>query len=183
MKRRILSLLLCGVMLLSLCRPGLALEPGQEEPPEPEAAPQTELDWAICIYMCGSDLEPRQSSATKDIVEMIMADIPKNVQVLVMTGGSKSWNPEGYPEQLVTLGYLTEGTYLTPSNEVTQLYEITDDGMKHIKNYGGNLDMGNESTARLFLQDCMTLAPAERMMVSFWNHGAGPFLGVALEPV
>lgn len=73
------------------------------------AAPKAQkADWAVCIYMCGTDLESGQGSATLDLLEMLMADIPDNVKLMVMTGGTKKWNPSNTPERLVEAGYLKE---------------------------------------------------------------------------
>lgn len=148
--------------------PDNALDGVSLQPPGPA---QEEAAWAICIYMCGTDLESNYGAATKDLLEMLAADLPEDVRLLVMTGGTRLWNP-----QLVK----DEG-YLAPQNRRTQLYEIKGHAMELIKDYGGNLDMGDPHTAALFLEDCLHHAPAEQMMVAFWNHGGGPFRGVAFD--
>lgn len=43
----------------------------------------------IFINMCGSNLESKQGLAGKDIDELLSADIPENVNVVIETGGSK----------------------------------------------------------------------------------------------
>ncbi len=138
-------------------------------------------DWAVCIYMCGTNLESRDGAATMDLLEMLLADIPENVKLMVMTGGTKKWNPSKFPERLAELGYLKEDAYIQPKNDVTQLYEINDDEMTLVKEYDGNLNMGDVQTAAQFVGDCLNEAPADRMMLSFWNHGGGPLGGVAYD--
>lgn len=137
------------------------------------AAESEPVDWSICIYLCGTDLESRSGAATNDLLEMLAADIPENVRVMIMTGGTKDWDPYGAQGSI-------DG-YIAPSEEVTQLYEIDDEKMVHIKDYESNLDMGKAATAARFLEDCLDYAPAKRMMVSFWNHGGGPFGGVSFD--
>ena len=49
----------------------------------------------IFIYMCGSNLDSKQGLAGKDIDELLSADIPENVNVVIETGGSKKWRSHG----------------------------------------------------------------------------------------
>lgn len=79
LKRRILSLMLCGALLFSMCATGTALEPeeGVDNQPSGNAA-ETQAgsgnsDWTICLYMCGSDLESGGSAASIDLMEMLRA--------------------------------------------------------------------------------------------------------------
>ena len=60
------------------------------------AAGNKTADWALYVYMCGSNLESDDGSSTKDILEMLDADIPDSVKVIVMTGGASRWDPKGY---------------------------------------------------------------------------------------
>ncbi|MBQ1746323.1 MAG: hypothetical protein II043_03475, partial [Muribaculaceae bacterium] len=45
----------------------------------------------IMVYMCGTDLESRSSMATYDLQEMQNATLSDNVNIIVYTGGCKSW--------------------------------------------------------------------------------------------
>lgn len=143
-------------VLLSLCLLCGAAPMVQAQP--------AEADWTVAVYMCASDLESEAGCATDDLIEMIEAEIPDNVNVLVMTGGTSKWNPEGlkYPG------------YIEPSAKTTQLYWITDQGMQLALDYGKYLDMGDEDTLAQLLVDVNAAAPAKHMMVVLWNHGGGP---------
>ena len=48
--------------------------------------------WAIYWYLCGSDLESRGGYATYDLMEMTKVKLPKNVTVVIQTGGSSYWH-------------------------------------------------------------------------------------------
>ena len=74
--------------------------------------PLKEKDWTVCIYMCGTDLETGGSCATADLLEMLAADIPDDVNVLVMTGGTKKWNPFEVDKAAIEAGIIKEGAYV-----------------------------------------------------------------------
>ncbi|HBB60542.1 MAG TPA: hypothetical protein DCZ61_01955 [Lachnospiraceae bacterium] len=46
---------------------------------------------SIYIYMCGSNLESTYGIAKQNIDELLQAEIPKNTNVLLETGGSSRW--------------------------------------------------------------------------------------------
>ena len=45
----------------------------------------------LMLYLCGTDLESRSQMATRDLQEMLNAEIGKNVNLIVYTGGCKQW--------------------------------------------------------------------------------------------
>ena len=47
---------------------------------------------SVFIYLCGSNLESKRGMAGEDIDELLKADIPKNVNVVLETGGTKKWH-------------------------------------------------------------------------------------------
>lgn len=51
-------------------------------------------DWAIYWYLCGSDLESNYGSATEDLSELMEAELPENVKIVIETGGSSQWQNE-----------------------------------------------------------------------------------------
>ena len=146
-----------------------------------KVVPLKEKDWTVCIYMCGTDLETEGSCATSDLLEMLAADIPDDVNVLVMTGGTKQWNPLEEDQAAIENGVVKEGAYVTPDSEHTQVYRIDDDRMNLVYTYDDNLDMGDVCTLESFLELALYYAPAEHLMVSIWNHGGGPLSGVEYD--
>ena len=146
-----------------------------------EVEPLKEKDWTVCIYMCGTDLETNGSCATADILEMLAADIPEDVNILLMTGGTKQWNPVEADKAAVENNIIKKGAYVTPDSEHTQVYLIDDDRMNLVYTYEENLDMGDVCTLESFLELALYYAPAEHLMVSLWNHGGGPLSGIEVD--
>lgn len=144
-------------------------------------ASPAKTDWTIAVYLCGTDLESNYGSATYDILEMLDEKISPNVRLLIFTGGTEEWNPYGVPQELVEQGELSADAYITPSNESNQLFEIKNGKMTLLKDYGSYLNMGQVSTAKTFVEDVINLAPSDKLMLSFWDHGGGPFGGVAYD--
>lgn len=146
-----------------------------------KVVPLKEKDWTVCIYMCGTDLETSGSCATSDLLEMLSADIPDDVNVLVMTGGTRKWNPFEEDKAAIESGIIEEGAYVTPDSRYTQVYRIDDNKMNLVYTYDDNLDMGDVCTLESFLELSLYYAPAEHLMVSVWNHGGGPINGVEVD--
>lgn len=146
-----------------------------------EVTPLKEKDWTVCIYMCGTDLETNGACATADILEMLAADIPEDVNVLVMTGGTKQWNPFADDKKAIENGVIQKGAYITPDSEHTQVYRIDDDKMNLVYTYDYNMDMGDVCTLAKFLEFALYYAPSEHLMVNLWNHGGGPLSGMELD--
>ena len=136
-----------------------------------ELSTESDVEWTIGIYMCGTDLESNWGAATTDIVQILGAGIPENVTILLLTGGTKVWNPNGFPSY----------KYITPSSEVTQLWKIDNKGMHLIEDLGEQLDMGDPKTLTYLLETMVNDYPAKRLMLNIWNHGGGPISGVAFD--
>lgn len=134
-------------------------------------------DWTIGVYMCGTDLESGGGAATNDLIEMLEADIPDDVTLLVMTGGTKTWNPNKADETAVEDGRIKKGAYLTPDNEHTQIYRVDDDKMSLVYTYDENLNMGSAQTLGEFAEFILAYAPSENLMLECWDHGGGPVGG------
>lgn len=186
--KKLLSIILVFV-LTTLCfinvsafQSNSALEIGDvSEQIRNEVTPLNEKDWTVCIYMCGTDLETEGSCATSDFLEMLAADIPDDVNVLVMTGGTKQWNPYEEDKAAIENGIIKEGAYVTPDSEHTQVYLIDDNKMNLVYTYKENLNMGDVCTLESFLEFALYYAPAKHLMVNLWNHGGGPLSGVEYD--
>ena len=155
---RKLMLLSCAVLSLCLilcgCAGGGSSLPNISQA-EPSAPPSVgEGKAAVYIYMCGSTLETKQGAATKNIAELLSADVPENTCVIIQTGGAKTWR--GYD--------------VSPNN-ITR-YEITD-GEFCEKQRLENASMGGEQTLRDFIDYCVSEYPAEKSALILWDHGGG----------
>ena len=119
-------------------------------------------DWAIYWYLCGSDLESDYGSATEDLSELLEADIPENVKIVIETGGSSEWQND-----------TVEADYL-------ERYVYSGDTMECVEQLP-SANMGDSDTLADFLEFCRDNYPAEHTAVIFWNHGGGSAGGVAYD--
>lgn len=152
---RILLCLYISVLsvLLAACQSGS----GQTKTSEP-------VDWAIYWYLCGSDLESKHASASKDMDEMLEVELPENIKVVIETGGAAEWqNSKVKPENLTRFVYDHNGLKKVDTKELA--------------------NMGAQETLSDFLSYCYEYHPAERSMVVLWNHGGGVLGGVAYDEI
>ncbi len=120
---------------------------------------------AVCsvyIYMCGSNLESRQGLAGKNINELLKADIPENVNVILQTGGTKKWNSHDISADKLQ-------RYIVKDNQL-RLVEEADDA-----------SMGSPDTLSGFLKWGTEAYPADRNFVVLWDHGGSSAEGVCYD--
>ncbi|MDL2237392.1 clostripain-related cysteine peptidase [Christensenellaceae bacterium OttesenSCG-928-K19] len=133
-----------------------------------EAIPHTGgEDWAIYIYMCGTDLESEIGMATANISELMeVTDANPDVNVYMQTGGTYEWqNPFVDPEVMQRFHVDTQNQQLTLLDE------------------GELASMGDESTLVDFLDWATQHNTADKMGVLFWNHGGGPIDGLESDEI
>lgn len=107
---------------------------------------------ALYLYMCGSDLEEKQGLAGKNIDELLSADIPENVQVVLQTGGSTLWHSHDI------------------SADRLQRYEVRDHKLVLLEELP-NASMGDQNTFSDFLRWCTQSYAADRCALVMWDHG------------
>ncbi len=117
----------------------------------------------IMIYMCGTDLESKYSMATKDLQEMINADLSDKVNIIVETGGCKKWQNN------------------VISNKANQIYQVADEGLKCLEKDFGDDTMTDPDTLTDFIQYCTENYPADRNVLIFWDHGGGSITGYGYD--
>ena len=162
MKNKIFVFLLAAVMCLSLAACG-----GDEaaDGSTPDAAPVFHAgdgSWAIYWYLCGSDLETNGGFATTDLSEMMEVQLPENVNVVIQTGGAAVWqNDQMDPEKLQRWLYNSEGLQLIEEQDTA--------------------NMGDAQTLYEFLAFANENYPADKVAVTFWNHGGGSVSGAAFD--
>lgn len=122
----------------------------------------TDTEWAVYWYLCGSDLESNYGAATSDLTEMMEVELPENVKVVIQTGGANIWQNEIIsPDKAQRYVYDSEGLTLIEESEA--------------------VNMGDKETLAGFLQFARENYPAKHTMVSFWNHGGGSVSGAAFD--
>ena len=114
-------------------------------------------DWMLAIYLVGSDLESDHSLAMQDLAELMLASYNSDTAVYVCTGGSKEWS---FP--------------IIPSDECI-VWKIAGGGITKIASLGAR-NMGEAQTLSAFIE---LLPPtSSKKALIFWNHGAGPVIGL-----
>lgn len=145
-----------------------ALHSGSEDIPvhkhDPADKPVYDPDasCSIYIYMCGSNLESKRGLAGKDIDELLAADIPEQVNVVLETGGAAKWHSHGI------------------ANDKLQRYIIKDHALQLVDELE-NQSMGNVNTFMDFLSWGRAAYPAERNLLVIWDHGGNATEGVCYD--
>ena len=172
MKRKLLSLILALAMCFTFTACGgeeevvVEVEMPAEEaaPAETQAEPVSDGSWAVYWYLCGSDLETNYACATTDLQEMLEVQLPENVSVVIQTGGAAVWQNELMdPSKIQRWLYNSEGLQLVEEQETT--------------------NMGDAQTLYDFLYFADANFPADKVAVTFWNHGGGSVNGAAFDEI
>ncbi len=118
----------------------------------------------VMVYMCGTDLESKSGMASADLAEMAAADLGKNVNLLVYTGGCRQWKTKGI------------------SNSVHQIYSLEKKGLRLLKDdAGGKKAMTDPAALSGFIRWCKDNYPANRNILIMWDHGSGSVAGFGYD--
>lgn len=109
----------------------------------------------IMLYMCGADLESRSGMASRDLQEMLAANLGDNVNLIVYTGGAKQWQNN------------------VVSSSTNQIYQIKNGKMTLLKDNLGSVAMTKPDTLSGFISWSASNFPANRNILIFWDHGGG----------
>ncbi|MCC6094045.1 MAG: clostripain-related cysteine peptidase [Eubacterium sp.] len=121
-----------------------------------------EPGWTLLVYLCGSDLESDGGMATLNLEEMCSASLPDNVNVIVETGGTSSWQND------------------VVDADVLGRYRITDGDLEEV----GSVDsasMGDPATLSDFIQWGVSEYPSAHYGLVLWDHGGGNADGVCYD--
>ncbi|WP_026517692.1 clostripain-related cysteine peptidase [Butyrivibrio sp. MC2021] len=117
----------------------------------------------IMVYMCGADLESRSGMATKDLQEMLRADLGDKVNLIVYTGGAKSWQNN------------------VVSSSTNQVYQVKNGQLVLLKDNLGSVPMTKPETLSGFIKWSAQNFPADRYDLIFWDHGGGSVGGYGYD--
>lgn len=150
MRKRFLVSLVLAVLLVQAAVPALST-----------GAPST---FTVMVYLCGTDLETDDGSASDDLIEMMLAEIPADgpVNVLIETGGAKEWWVEDINPGLNERWLLDDGDILRKESMQRR-------------------DMADADTLLDFIQWSVSEYPADRYGLVLWNHGGGSTGGVCYD--
>ena len=118
----------------------------------------------VMVYLCGTDLESKNGMASADLREMAEADLGRNVNVVVYTGGCRQWKTKGI------------------SNSAHQIYVFEDGGLRLLeKDAGGKKTMTDPAALSGFIRWCADRYPANRNVLIMWDHGGGSVAGFGYD--
>ena len=143
------ALCVAMLMLLTLCPSALGTSDAQD-------------DWAIYMYLCGTDLETRSGAASADLMEIVNQTMPSGVTVVIQTGGAKKWH-----NNIVNANYL-------------ERYALRGDKFARVWR-GDRKSMGDAETLADFLGFCHSNFPAKHEAVILWDHGGGSAVGLVID--
>lgn len=107
----------------------------------------------IMIYMVGADLESKSGLASNDLDSINYDEMDnKNINVVLIAGGSKKWN----------------NTYI--DEDETSIYELTSTGFEKIKTQNVQ-NMGDDKVFSSFLNYVHDNYKTNEYDLIFWNHG------------
>ena len=116
----------------------------------------------LMVYMCGSNLESGSGAATADLLEMAGSGYDaKKVNLLVMTGGTSSWQMNLPTDALCV--------YVPFRNTLRMVYAFE------------SMSMGSSEALAALLAFGAEKYPADEYALIFWNHGGGPMNGVCWD--
>jgi hypothetical protein len=119
--------------------------------------------WTVLIYMCGSNLESGSGEATKNLNEIMSADIPQNVNVVLQAGGASVWI----------------NSYISATN--TDRYLVKNNALKLIYRDTQTSNFGESSTLTDFVSYGLQNYPADHTALILWDHGGGSLKGVCYD--
>lgn len=121
-----------------------------------------EGSFCLLVYMIGSDLENFDGAASNDIQEMLEAASGDNLNIVIQTGGSKSWHLKEIENDGV-------GRYRIKDGKLETI-ELLDD-----------VKMSEPETLADFITWAGKCYPADRYGIVLWNHGGGTLIGYGLD--
>lgn len=175
--------LLCLLSALVLTLAGCGSSPGQRPSSgslaQEEAGQTLEADWeadhgrpvdtasvenaTIMVYMIGSDLESDGGLGTKDLEEMLRADLGSRVNLVIQTMGCQQWHNDAVSSATAQRFTVEEGALVCQAPDL------------------GQLDSTDPATLRDFISYCAANYPAQRNILILWDHGAGPVYGFGYD--
>ncbi|MEY8389151.1 clostripain-related cysteine peptidase [Oscillospiraceae bacterium 38-13] len=117
----------------------------------------------LMVYMCGTDLESRSGMGTADLQEMLAADMGKNVNLLVYTGGCAGWRNNQV------------------SSKTNQIWQVKSGKLACLEKDLGAVSMTDPSALYGYIRWCEQKFPASRYGLILWDHGGGSVSGYGYD--
>lgn len=123
--------------------------------------------WTVMIYLCGTDLESKNGMATENLLEISKTLANQQVNVLIETGGAKAWS-------------IKEKLGFDIATDRLQRYKYDENGFTLVEERPLS-NMAQTETLTEFIRWGQENYPADRYMLTIWDHGAGSMEGVILD--
>ena len=169
--KKLLALLLTGIMIFSITACGdyeveesktQDLVETSEEGTQEDLQADSDAQWVIYWYLCGSDLESSWGAATDDLAELCEVQLPENVTFIIQTGGTSLWQND-----IISAEYLERYIYDSNGLQLIEQQPLA--------------SMGSTETLSDFLTFANENYPADKTGFIFWNHGGGSVTGAASD--
>ncbi len=146
--------------------------PTEETEQGTEGTDEAEADmaeWTIMLYLCGTDLESDGGMATGNL-EMISKTIPNSkVNMLIETGGAKSWQSK-------------EKVGIEIASDRLQRWRYSEDGFT-LEDEQKSANMARYDTLSDFIRWGSENYPAKKNMLIIWDHGGGSSSGLIVDEI
>ncbi len=123
--------------------------------------------WTVMIYLCGTDLESKNGMATENLLEISKTLANQQVNVLIETGGAQAWSTKE------KLGF-------DIATDRLQRYKYDENGFTLVEERPLS-NMAQTETLTEFIRWGQENYPADRYMLTIWDHGGGSMEGVILD--
>ncbi len=150
---------LASVLILTACSGGRVV---YDETDLPDKTDSTGSSWTVLVYMCGGSEETDSGVYTEKLEQLMSIGYPKNVNVVVQTGGSSRWR--------------MKGVY----SDYTQRFEMGN-GAMYLADQSLASDMGNYKTLADFLSWGASRYKADNYMLVLSGAGGGCVNGMAFD--
>ena len=117
----------------------------------------------LMVYMCGTDLESRSGMGTADLQEMLAADLGRNVNLLVYTGGCSGWRNNQV------------------SSRTNQIWQVKNGKLACLEKDLGAVSMTDPAVLCGYIRWCEQKFPASRYGLILWDHGGGSVSGYGYD--
>ena len=126
---------------------------------------KTDGSFTLMVYICASNLETDDGSATNDINEILYGEIGDKLNIIIQTGGANKW----------------QNTVISADH--TQRYKATNDGLELLWESEKPLSMTSGDTLGDFIRYSKENYPAERYGLVMWDHGFGAVGGLGPDEI
>ncbi|MDE6517491.1 MAG: peptidase C11, partial [Acetatifactor sp.] len=109
------------------------------------------------------DLESRNGMGTADIQEMLNARFGSNINLLIYTGGCKTWK-----NNMI-------------SSSSNQIWQVKDGTLINLQKDLGSVSMTEPGTLSGYVKWCAENYPASRYELILWDHGGGSVRGYGYD--